>query len=378
MHVRHRVAALVCALLACLPLGCGDGDTEANALIDPSIELPVAARFGATPPRAGRLTLAVDSLGRIHLEDGTCPLENLASALRERLGPMPGWSDSTSGVTEEEVIQEEGTDEGVTEKKTAASSDPKRTLADLPPRDPVPAAEDKAFRPFVRRDDVLLQIDRRVPYALVDRVLRAFVDMKVRLVRLFVAVQGQDGQRGTIAVFLPSDRGVCGGRLVAGIDLDVRVEPASTPDPPGALARALAERRAEAADALFMVMRATPGTHWSAIVATMDEALGANVYAYMFDGISYKLRDVPMQRWIGEAARGTHHAVALRRGPMDISSLRDVLPTDQVPAFEPVPVGRRRGLFGFSNGVAMAGEELIEEELELLDDRRWKPVRAPR
>lgn len=379
MPFRFSAALLVSAFLVCMVAACGARDEAPHdALLDASIELPRIARYGMAPPADGRVTIAVTAEGRVVLDDGAHPLEDLAAALRGRLGPVPGWGGEDGTSMDEEIIEaEEETEEVVVEEVVveADAADPKRTVAELPPRDPVPAEEDRTFRPFVRPTDVLLHIDRRAPYAAVDGVLRACVHMDVRLVRLFIAVRGEDGGRGAVASFLPMDRG-CAGKTVAGIDVDVRLRPASAADPDEALAEALALRRESPEDALFVIAKVTPATRWSAVVDLMDEALAAGAYALVFHGMDYKLRDVPMARWIDEAQGHTGYAAALRRGVKDVSSLRDDRPAGGTHEPQLVDRGQRSAYFGFSNAVSMAGEELIDEELEAIDDRRWIPVRG--
>ena len=371
MLVRPLFALLTSALVFVFAAGCGDRETTPHdALLDPSIELPHAARYGKAPPREGRVTIAVTSEGRVLVDETACTLEDLAATLRERLGPVPGWGgDASDEVEEEELVEEEETEEVVEETDVR---DPKRTVIDLPPRDPVRIEDDKGLRPFVRPNDVLLQLDRRVPHACVEAVLRACVSMEVRLVRLFAAVRGSDGGRGAIAVFLPMDGSLCGGRLVEGTEVELRLRKAAVGDPEAAIARALAGRRDKAGDALFVSVRPEPGTPWSTVVASMDEALAANVYAFMFEGIDYALRNVPMSRWFAEAARGSAFAAATRvldgfEMPIDGEPQTEVVP------YEPVKAGAREGYFGFSNSVTMLSEPIIEDEASA--DVGWKPVR---
>ena len=87
MLVRPLLALLTSALVFVFAAGCGDRETTPHdALLDPSIELPHAARYGKAPPREGRVTIAVTSEGRVLVDETACTLEDLAATLRERLG----------------------------------------------------------------------------------------------------------------------------------------------------------------------------------------------------------------------------------------------------------------------------------------------------
>ncbi|MDF1702106.1 MAG: hypothetical protein P1V36_13200, partial [Planctomycetota bacterium] len=74
-------------LVGLLPLaGCGEGDAPRDTVLDPSVSLPVAARYGRTPPAAERITIALNAAGGVHVGPEACTLAELPSVLRRALG----------------------------------------------------------------------------------------------------------------------------------------------------------------------------------------------------------------------------------------------------------------------------------------------------
>lgn len=387
-------------LVGLLPLaGCGEGDAPHDSLLDPSVSLPVAARHGSTPPAAERITIALNAAGAVHVGDEACTLAELPSVLRRVLGVAPRSrlrvsieenleevEEDTEEVDEQEIVIEEPViidDEPFTaeerlEELEEAEDDggpidfraadlqrlnPKREVVELPPRDPGPREEARRDDRLTRPLDVLLQIDERVPYILAQQVLMACAEIDISLKRTFVAVRStREDERGAMAIFLPVDGGLCGGRIVVGTDVTVMLRTPRKGDRPlatmGELAAALGRRREQPEDALFLELRASALTRWGLIVQVADQALAAGAYSLTFRGLPLPRRAVSTATWLARADAASPPILVLREPALEAHA-----------PLAPEPPGARGGYFGFSNEVTMGEPVIAEEDVdEVLED----------
>ncbi len=400
--------ALFGLVLCLLATACGDpqpaddpGPSGSEGSVAAATDLPTVARLGALPPSKGLVTLAITAAGVLTVDGQPCAVSALAERLGETLPlerPRPRTADEPPRKVirarmEAELVEEELEDatedagpvrereidaempviqgEDVQEDEVFETEDPaeggslpgpgvakgaKQGVVDLPPRDPGPRVfapvEPSAARPV----NLLFVIAPSVPWRAVAELMLVCADPQLRLYRIFVAVKEQgSGARGAVAAFLPVDRGLCGGRLVISTDVRMRL---GTPGKRAAVAsvgEALAAYREAPEDALFVTLRADPQAPWGEIVALMDEALRAGVYAFLFEGLpptdtaatfSFKV--------LIEEARGAGPFVVTLRGEA----------VAQPAPWKPVAAGVREGYFGFGNAVTMGEPEITEEEIE--------------
>ena len=82
----------------------------------------------------------------------------------------------------------------------------RRALAEKAARPELPSAASST--------DLILEVDAELPWSLATWVLQIAADPQVRICRTWFAVRVPSGERGALAVFLPTDRGLRPGPIV--------------------------------------------------------------------------------------------------------------------------------------------------------------------
>jgi len=358
--------------------GCGSS-SPAEDVAPEGIELPTAGILGALPPREGRVTIDVDAQGVLTVDGAPCAWPDLGRRLGELTAPpvrrtksgrpiirtrmtagpleedIEEVEEDTEEVSEQEIVAEEPVIkdaeivDGLAEARAEGSRIEERLAAQRhpPTRSPEAVAPDGS-----RNTDVLLRIDRHVPWAVVAHVLQTAAHPDRKLWRIFYAVDGEDGRgEGTMAVFLPQVG--CGERIDPDIDVvhvRLRSKEGGEPAETAALADALVTRLPTPKSVLHLTLVARRFTPYEHIIGAMDAALRAGAIGLVLEGLPRPVREIA--ECCAEARRaGAFHWEV----PGEALTLRPAL-----PAARP---HRVREYVGVTNDSPFMFEEL-EEEVE--------------
>jgi len=319
--------------------GCGERPAApaaptagAGAAAHGAIQLPVGGLLGALPPKDGRVTIEVDAAGGLRVDGRRCAWSDLALRLRESTNkPLARktksghviFTASMSDVVEEdleEVEEETGeTDDGqeiVAEEPVIedgeigdgeiGSSEAGGAL--LAASGPGARAAPVFGQDGSRNADVLLRIDRRVPWSVAGQVLITCARSKLKLWRMFYAVSGADGRgEGALAVFLPKDRGCPRVEDASPITRVTMTRPEGPGETrPGRLATALRRRLATPTTRLEVHLVARPTTPYEQVLIAMDAAVRAAARGIELEGFAVP-EEAPAERCAQPREQATHH-----------------------------------------------------------------------
>ncbi|MDA1194421.1 MAG: hypothetical protein O2894_04485 [Planctomycetota bacterium] len=348
MSGRYEARVIVLALAACLLSACGD---PAVPLPGP-VELPTATVVGAMPPRAGRVDITITSDARVFVGTTETTIGDIRPLILAAAGARV--SESASEIGEEEVEEVEDVLEQPVPKEPPV----------VPARDPLPRPAGPFLWGILPNADVLLRLDRYVPWDVVHDLLIACA--RDWLYRVFVAVDGFDGAPGAIAVFLPRDSGLsCENAPLPGVRVHARLgDGAEGLHGRGAWIDALRRQRPLPESLAVLDVSVDLDVAWQDVVALLDAALRADCYGLLFVGRSRSTEtQAPPLAERMEIARAT---------PPARLTIRDKPAVDQAFGSRPPP-RRMPGYVGFSNDESV-GDELEEElEEELLEE---EPLRG--
>lgn len=328
MHASSRMWArslLVAPLLALLA-ACGDTTPPDRA--SDGVELPVVGVLGPLPPASGRVTIEIDKNGALAVDGRACPWE----ALEERLVAVQPEAREWKGVP------------GLADEQEAVQPywriDPRSAGA--------------RFRNAPSNMDLLLRVDRRVPWLLVVRVLVTCAHPELRMVRTFFAVRGADGRgEGSLGLFLP--RATCGAseeKMQLPVHIRWRQGAARATDE---LAAQIALRRDDFAD-IGVDLDGDPLLPVQHVLTTVEAALLAGALSFVLDDPDVRGAERTPQEWCRAAQAVTAWRYEIRE------------PAAEKPVAEPhVEKGRFDHYVGFDNdtaGMLEFAEEEEEEEAE--------------
>ena len=158
-----------------------------------TLELPTVKALGALPPEEGRVTVRVEADGSLAVNGTACSWEELPRRLIAHTSqPLPRSRTSSPRGSE-------------TSRSPGAVLPEALSLEAQLAAERAPAPRDREVEGLdgTRNADVLLRIDRRVPWAVVSHVIGVGAQRGCGLWRMFHAAQGQDGKgEGAIALFV--------------------------------------------------------------------------------------------------------------------------------------------------------------------------------
>jgi biopolymer transport protein ExbD len=307
-----RIALLT--VLVLLVAGCGDG---APADIGDGLELATVGILGDLPPREGAVVVTVFADGALVVGGKACAWDGLIKRLDELTKPpepkdpkrmvlratmsaevleedLEEVEEDTEEVEEQEIVAEEpvikdadiveeGTElpaSGAMGVKALSAAAVRRSLA------PGPRASEAVGADGLRNTDVLLRVDRRVPWAVVVKLLWTLSNPELRLVRVFYGARGSDGAgEGAIACFLPVDS--CGAKAFVdaeAVAVRLRAKPGEGEGSAAPLADRILTRMASRADLLSVHIAAPDLTPFEVVMTAVDAALRAGAGNIEFDG----------------------------------------------------------------------------------------------
>ena len=282
----RRAYAIAAAILL---TACGSGDTPPDVAPE-GVDLPRAGLLGPLPPREGRVDVVIDGTGQLRVAGETVTLATLRPALRAASG-------GDLEARDEEIEETEVVDEELVEI-------PEEDVSPTPDEPgPGPRHEDALEPDGSRGADVLLRIDRAVPWAVVVQVLMAAAHPEVKLYRIWWGAQDDDGRHeGALACFLPKDR-CCGGQeKLEPIQARVRFAAGEAPSDGRALHGALRAMRIRAPGSPLLVEAGFDArTPWHVVVGALDTALRSGAVQFVTAGLPRLDETKTPARWIAEA-----------------------------------------------------------------------------
>jgi len=317
MRSMFALSILVFVLAAC---GEGEPASPPAKPLHAHVELPIVGLLGALPPKEGRVTIEVDDRGGLRVDGKTCPWADLVPRLRQATSPAlarktkSGHTTLTASMSE---VVEEDLEEDLDEGQGIVAEEPvikdeeiveKGTQLVAPARRPGPRGAAVFGDDGSGNTDVLLRIDRRVPWSVVGQVLIACAGPELKLWRIFHAVAGTDGRgEGAVAVFLPKDIG-CGRPENAPPSTRVTLTWQEGPGEarPGRLATALRQRLETPTTRLGVHLVGRPTTPYGQLLLAMDAALRAAAVGIDLQGFVIP-EENPAERCAEAPEQGAHH-----------------------------------------------------------------------
>ena len=322
--------------------------------------LPAATVVGELPSSFGRVDVSVTAEGDLAVNGRACDLADLPRTLVVAAGGAPPAAPAGMEIPDEVEETEEVTEQEIVAEAPippdAAAQDPP-----LAPRGPTARRSEVREPDDSLSADWLLRVDGRVPWRAVVAVLMACAQPDVKLYRLFVEARGEGGGTGALAVFLPKDRGLCGGTPIPAFRVKLQVRPRRgqagggfAPTAVDDLAQEICRYRLVADRPLVVSIVSAPEAPWSAVVAALDAALRAGAYSCMFEGAPLDREATTMRALLGPPATAPACMVVVTGREEPRSR----------PLVGPLGPGRQAGMYGVSNANDMRFFEETEEELE--------------
>ncbi len=387
-------------ILVFLAAGCGDAGPGAPD--EDGLQLATVGLLGDLPPAEKTAVVTLYADGALVVNGKPCSWESLserldeltkppepkapkrkvlkatmvAEVLEEDLEEVEETHEGTDQVHEQEIVAEEPviqnaeiTEEGVDLAGGAMKDVTEYTVEQIVPlltpgpRSPEPKDDDG-----VSNADVLLRVDRRVPWAVVNKLLWVLVDPRLLITRTFYSVSGRDGGgEGAVAVFLPRDGNLCGRKQFVNADIataKLTVKTGAGESDAGTLADALLARKAAPDELLSVSIAAPPEAPFEYVLTAVDAALRAGALNVLFDGTR-----------MPETSVAELCAAAAKPGPFHLEVRGRALTLR--PDRAPVGPGRRSGYVGTTNFLPL-DEELEEpilkdEDLDSQDEDSDQP-----
>lgn len=386
-----RIALLT--VLVLLVAGCGDGAPVDGT--EDGLELPTVGILGDLPPAEGAVVVTVFADGELIVGGKPCTWDGLSKRLvslavpPEAKGPerkrihlkatmtaetieedLEEVEEDTEEVPEQEIIAEEPvirdaeiTDDEITDDEIrdtprvagmkALSAAEVRALLQPGPR-PQEAQGDDGLR----NADVLLRIDRRVPWVVVVRLLWKVCEPDVRLTRVFYAAT--DGEtEGAIAVFLPVDS--CGRKSFVNaeaVTVRLRAKAGAGDTDARLLAEHILTRKASAQDLVAVHLAAPALTPFGVVFTAVDAAVRAGAGNIEFDGTG--MPEESIEALVAAAAEPAAFGWVVRGEPVTLR-----------PKDAPLAAGRRPGYVGTTNMAPLAPElrePILDEDGDEVED----------